>query len=133
MSEPTSNLRVLVVDDEPMTGGAFRRTLASGYEVVTVTSAEEGIAKLEQSQFCAVVSDTNLGSGMWGPEFLAQVAERWPGMGRVIMSGFDSETAARALRSGVAHMFLRKPWNMDEPGMAITQAMDKAASERRPA
>lgn len=125
--------KILVVDDEPLVGPAFRRALdTTGYEVVTVASAEEALAKLEAEPFGVVVSDTNLGAGMWGPEFLVQVATRWPHMGRVIMSGFDRKTAEGALESGAAHVFMAKPWDMGQPAMAILQAMDKAA-EARPA
>lgn len=122
--------RILIVDDEPAVRGAMRRALDHMYEVVLVASAEEALDKLEAERFDAVLSDTNLGEGRWGPQFLAIVAQRWPEMGRVIMSGDDQGVAAAALERGAAHVFLAKPWSMGEPAQAIQQAMDKAAEAR---
>jgi len=126
MNEPTQRVRVLVVDDETFVSVVFRRTLARDYEVVTAASAEEALALLESGQrFDVVVSDTNLGAGMWGPEFLGVVRERWSTIACVIMSGDDQGAAKMAMEDGRAQAFMAKPWESGEPEACIAAAIAK--------
>lgn len=134
MSEPARKLRVLVVDDMPMILNAFRWALGkSDYEVLTMATAEDAFVLLEGAQFDVIVSDTNLGCGMWGPELLDRARDRWPTMARVIMSGEDQGVAYAARENGLAHVFLLKPWRPEGPQEAIAAALKMVAVERRSA
>ncbi len=113
---------VLVVDDEPSICWAFERMLmADGHEVLTASSAEEGleIARLRQPHL--VMLDVRLPNedGISAlPKFIAAT-----GNPVVVMTAFgDLETAVNAVKNGASE-YLIKPFSLDEAQRVCNNAL----------
>jgi len=104
---------VLLVDDELAVLSALRRQLRDEpYGVFTAASAAQALALLRGGRVQVVVSD-ELMPGTNGSELLAEVRDRWPWTGRVILTGYPGEDVMiRGLEAGVDFV-LPKPWDID--------------------
>ncbi len=84
-------LRVLHVDDEPevleLTQIFLRRE--DEFEITSVVSAEEALAKLEKGRFDVIISDCKM-QGMDGLEFLEEVRETGDSIPFVFFTGIES-------------------------------------------
>ncbi len=106
--------RVLVVDDEQDTLDLCTRLLGKTYDVVTAMSAEEGMARLRESSCCLVIADQSL-PGTSGIDFMSELQNRDPNIGRIIITGFVSEEKVlAAINRGRVHAFVVKPWDPGE-------------------
>jgi len=118
--------KVLVVDDDPVVGKSFDRVLSGkGYAVITASSGQEALNKLEAEDYDVVYTDIKM-PGMSGLEMAEQVKARRPWLPVVIVTGYGSPAnEARAEAAGVSG-FLRKPLS---PEM-IEGSAQKAFSEK---
>ncbi len=101
--------KVLVVDDDQsmcdLLGGALER---HGYEVLTVTSAHDGLERLTDTEFDAVLTDIGM-ADMSGIELCERILGTQPGLPVVVVTGQGSlESAVAAMRVG-AYDFITKP------------------------
>jgi len=107
--------RVLFVDDEERVLSGLRRMLRpyrSDWTMTFVDSAIAALGELEGEPFDVVVSDVRM-PGMDGVELLETIAERHPGVIRIILSGHANEDST--LRAtGVAHQYLAKPCSAEQ-------------------
>ena len=105
-----TDLRVLFVDDEPRVLAAITRMMfdvANDWVIDTASSGEAALTKLASADYAVVVSDMHM-PGMDGAALLSRVAEEYPRIVRVVLSGqTDEEAIMGALH--VAHRFLAKP------------------------
>ena len=100
----------MLVDDEPRILSALRRSLRrEGYEIVLAANGREALAELEGRAFDLVVSDQKM-PGLSGARLLAQIAERWPGTARMLLSGWPGEIAPEDLAAARVHAVMSKPW-----------------------
>jgi HD-like signal output (HDOD) protein len=103
-------LRVLFVDDETRVLEAMERVLfdiETCWETRFVSNGDQALAELQRAPYDVVVSDLRM-SGMDGVALLTRIAERFPRMVRIVLSGHsDEEAALKMVR--VAHQFLAKP------------------------
>jgi CheY-like chemotaxis protein len=112
------------VDDEAMVREVIVRTLANhGYEV---HQAEEGKGALEQLKRLAgevdlVVSDVVM-PVMGGAELSLKLAEHYPGIPIIWMSGYPRETVIGRGRLGEDQPFLQKP----VPPAVLLEAVGRA-------
>ena len=105
---------ILVCDDDPEIRAAMRRTLYR-FDVTTVESAAQALAKLRDHRFHAVVSDFNLDSDQDGLQLLQMVRVLYPDTARFLVTGnTDLHVAIRALNEGAVHRFFLKPWDDDQ-------------------
>jgi CheY-like chemotaxis protein len=118
--------KVLVVDDDPVVGRSFDRVLSGkGYAVITASSGQEALDKLDAEDYDVVYADIKM-PGMSGLEMAERVKERRPWLPVVIVTGYGSPgNEARAEAAGVSG-FLRKPLS---PEM-IEGSAQKALSEK---
>jgi len=118
--------KVLVVDDDPVVGKSFDRVLSGkGYAVITASSGQEALNKLDAEDYDVVYTDIKM-PGMSGLEMAEQVKARRPWLPVVIVTGYGSpDNEARAEAAGVSG-FLRKPLS---PEM-IEGSAQKAFSEK---
>ena len=118
--------KVLVVDDDPVVTKSFDRVLSGkGYAVITASSGQEALNKLETEDYDVVFTDIKM-PGMSGLEMAEQVKQRRPWLPVVIVTGYGSPgNEARAEAAGVSG-FLRKPVS---PEM-IEDSAQKAVSEK---
>lgn len=132
MSLPTAHSepppRLLFVDDERAVLDALSVNLRRGFEVVTVTSGEDGLEYLRaQSDFAVVVSDMRMPK-MDGATFLARARELAPDVVRILLTGHtDLEAAIKAVNHGQLFRFLTKPCPRD----TLRSAIDSAVAQHR--
>jgi two-component system nitrogen regulation response regulator NtrX len=116
--------RILIVDDE----GNIRRMVASlleaeGYTTVEAGSGEEGLRKIASEEPDAMLLDLAL-PGQSGIEILGQVAERWPEVPVIMMSGQATlSDAVKATRLG-AFQFLEKPLTPEAVLITLQSALE---------
>ncbi len=117
---------ILLVDDEANILGSLRRLLRrEKYELLTATSAEEGLKILEQKEVNLIISDQRM-PGMQGVEFLKKAMELYPDTIRIILSGYtDVDTVTAAINEGRVYQFILKPWNDEELKITIKGALEQ--------
>lgn len=109
-------IRILCVDDEQYVLKALKRMfLESRCEVLTATSAVEGLSVIRnRGQMAVVISDFRM-PGMNGVDFLKEVYRQWPDTIRIILSGYaDVDTVLTAINTGHVDKFIPKPWDDEE-------------------
>ncbi|MES2115687.1 MAG: response regulator, partial [Pseudomonadota bacterium] len=108
----TASATVLFVDDEPNILSALRRLFRPrGYRVLTAESGAEGLEVLEREPVDLVISDMRMPE-MDGARFLAQVRQRWPGVLRLLLTGYsDIQSIQDAINCGEIYRYITKPWD----------------------
>jgi two-component system, NtrC family, response regulator HydG len=119
--------RVLIVDDDSdhaeVIAEAIERT---GYDPVTATSGEEGLAALEAERFDIVITDLMM-KGVDGMQILREARQRSDTTEVVLVTGYGSvETAVEAMREGAAH-YITKPVNLVELRTILAKTVEKQA------
>jgi diguanylate cyclase (GGDEF)-like protein len=114
---------LLAVDDEANILSALKRLLRrEGYDILTASSAREGLELLARHQVGVIVSDQRMPE-MTGVEFLSRVKELHPGTVRIVLSGYtDLTTVQEAINEGAIYKFLTKPWDDDQLRAQIAEA-----------
>ncbi len=106
--------RVLFVDDEVNLREGLRRMsylLRDEWDMAFAESGVQALALLSQVPFDVIVSDMRM-PGMDGAQLLDEVRQRYPQMGRIILSGHsDREMILRAV--GPSHQYLAKPCDIE--------------------
>jgi DNA-binding NtrC family response regulator len=103
--------RILVVDDErQMRLGITEVLERHGFAVTAVETGTAALAALADGGYALVLSDMRM-PVMTGPELLAAVQERHPGLPMVMMTAYGTvEDAVAAMKVG-ARDFLTKPFS----------------------
>ena len=113
-------IRILFVDDETRILEALQRMLRpqrNAWDMAFAAGAEAALTMLEAASFDVIVSDMRM-PGMDGATLLDLVRTKYPGMLRIVLSGYtELEASFRAVP--VAHQFLLKPCDADALRMAI--------------
>jgi signal transduction histidine kinase/ActR/RegA family two-component response regulator len=109
--------RILVVDDEASVRDFERELLTRcGAQVVTLSSGDEALARLELEEFDAVVLDTSM-PGRWsGPDIYRWIASNRPGAERnIVLACSDiTEAGVRSLIDGKHVRCLTKPFQAQD-------------------
>lgn len=108
------NRTLLFVDDDPGVLSALRRLFRfNGYTVLVASSGAEGLRLLECGNVDLVISDMRM-PVMDGASFLKQVRTGWPGVVRILLTGYaDATSMAKAIDEGEIHHCIDKPWRDD--------------------
>ncbi|HJV24326.1 MAG TPA: EAL domain-containing protein [Aromatoleum sp.] len=103
---------LLVVDDEAHVLSALRRSLRhSDFRVLTATGALEGFERLASHPVGVVLCDQRM-TEMTGTEFLRRVRDLYPGVVRIVLSGYtDLTSVIDAVNRGAIFKFMTKPWD----------------------
>lgn len=114
--------RVLVVDDEPLVLESTCALLADGgYDVVRAEGFEEALRRLEAAPDTSVlVTDISFSGGPDGIALAHAVAERWPAIRIVIVSG---EVRPAGNDYPETALFFTKPY---APGALLTMVSEGA-------
>ncbi len=125
----SSRHTVLCVDDDASVLSALRRVLRSeSLEVLTAANAAHALASLRRNPVEVIISDQRM-PGQSGAELLAEVGQRWPRIGRVILTAYPSPgVMAEGIRAGVDVLF-HKPWDDDALRSAVRRLIRR---NRRP-
>lgn len=123
--EPQEVATLLCVDDEENILSSLVRTFRPlNYRVLTATGGRRGLEILETEDIDLVISDMRMPE-MNGAEFLGQVAVRWPGVIRILMTGYsDLDLTVSAINKGQIYHYLSKPWGVNDIRSCIQRALE---------
>ena len=128
---PTTDCRLLVIDDEAIVGKRLKQVFNKiGFTVETFTDPVSAIKAMESSPFDIVVTDLKM-DAMDGIEVLKKARAINPACRVIIITGYASvETAEVAQQYGV-FSFLAKPFRLDELKQVIAEALASIENDRR--
>lgn len=122
MSDPTTQPRILIIDDDEQIRNLLGSLLAPEYACRLAGSAEEAIEIMSSTSFGLVISDVVM-DGMSGLELVPQVTSTSPETVVVMISGQQTmETAIEAMRAG-AFDYITKPLDLLQVENAVRRAM----------
>lgn len=103
-----SPYKILYVDDEPMSLKYFVQALDGKYEVITASSADEGLAKLQRhSREVAVLITDQRMPGKMGMELLKQAKAYYPNVVRILTTAYsDVNSAIQAMNQGAVYQYI---------------------------
>lgn len=124
MSQEKQRTLLLVDDEENIISSLKRLLRRDGYNILTATSGKAGLEVLEQHQIGVIMSDMRMPE-MSGVEFLSKVKERFPGVVRIMLSGYsDLASITDSINKGEIYKFLTKPWEDDLMRTNIREAFE---------
>jgi len=106
---------VLIVDDEPSILKSLERLLRlEQYTIRLASDAKTALEMLESAPVDIVISDQRM-PGMCGTDFLKIVKARYPGIVRILFSGYtDFNSIVSAINDASVYKFITKPWDNHE-------------------
>jgi DNA-binding NtrC family response regulator len=123
-------MKILVVDDDTIVIRSCTRILeAEGFEVATVSGAEEALETMKKRSFDLLLIDVKMPvhDGLF---LMKEIRKDYPEIPIVVMSGYPTpETIADAYKSG-ANQFIPKPFRPDELMNPIRQVRQKFAKKQ---
>ena len=128
---PAAVATILFVDDEPSILSALRRLFRpQGYRVLMAEGGAAGLALLELESVDLVISDMRMPE-MDGVQFLEQVRQRWPGVVRVMLTGYaDISSTIGAINRGEIHRYMAKPWDDQDILLSVSDGLTRSRLER---
>lgn len=120
---------VLFVDDDAGNRQAFQATFRRSVEVLLAKDIKQVWEHLATRHVHVVIADQRM-PGTTGSRMLAQIRERYPGVRRMLITGFsDLEAIIEAVNEGGVSRYIAKPWNADELTVAMQQAFGEVKAE----
>jgi two-component system response regulator AtoC len=118
-------VKLLVVDDDPVTVGLLKEVLSKeGYEVETALSGEEAIRRGTDHPFDLIITDVRMGDKD-GMDVLRTFKQISPETTVIIITAFGSiETAIEAIREG-AFDYISKPFKLEEITLTVCRALEQ--------
>ena len=116
---------LLFVDDEENILRSLKRLfLDENYDILTVTSAEEGLKVVVDKELSLIISDQMM-PGMKGVDFLSEVKDIAPDVVRILLTGYaDLNATIAAINKGEVYRFITKPWNDEELVVIVKQSLE---------
>ncbi len=121
-------LRILVIDDDPVIGLLFKEALEElGHSVVTAADGAQGLEFVERLNFDQIFLDLKMPK-MDGTELLGLIRNIKPGVPVTIITGYPTgELMERALEHGPFHV-MKKPFSSEDIAAAIKHTNSKAVA-----
>ena len=115
--------RILYVDDEEINLELLQLTFMNDLDVVTATSAKEGLEILDADpDIDVIITDLKM-PVMNGLDFIKEIKQRDQEKVCMILTGFmESEIILEGFNRGLISKYLMKPWKKDELMNAIQEA-----------
>lgn len=125
-----SDLRILVVDDEPDVREAVANLLETFLEHATVhqaSSGGEGLDVVRNEALDLILTDFKM-PGMNGAQFLDQALAMRPGTPSIMLTAFDKEALQSLGARGGGHPppILHKPFEAEDLLDAVDEVLDSA-------
>src|SRR5437868_13140459 len=119
------DIRILVVDDEPMMSDSLRQHLADeGYAVDIASSGAEAIDLFDGGAHHLVICDLQL-PDMDGLTLLRHMKDAKPATEVIVVTGYGSvQTAVEATKAG-AFYFVEKPFDFEELSPLVEKALER--------
>jgi len=122
---------LLVDDDEILLHGLARALRGQPYQIYTAKGAEEAMWVLKGRSIDVIVADEKM-PGMSGTDLLLWVAEHYPEVMRIMLTGhLSAETAVRAVNECNVYGLFVKPCREVDLAIAIRKALEKSEELRR--
>ena len=120
-----TNIRILLIDDEPSITKSLKRLLISRpYTVVTSNNPTEALELYKNDEFTLVISDHRM-PVITGSVLLSMMKSINPKPKRILLTGqADIEAVAKAVNSGSIYKLLLKPWNNDDLLSVVDEAIE---------
>ncbi|AKU12250.1 response regulator receiver modulated metal dependent phosphohydrolase [Azoarcus sp. CIB] len=117
---------ILLVDDEASILSSLRRLLRpSGYTIHLAESGKAGLEVLEREHVDVVISDMRMPE-MDGAQFLEHVRNRWPGIIRLLLTGYaDIGSTIDAINRGQIYRYISKPWDDNDLMLILRDALER--------
>ena len=126
----SEKIRILVVDDDPLTCRILERMLSESYRVSTFTNSEDGLRHLRSQGTDLLLTDLKM-PRLNGFELMAKAHEIDPLIIVFIITGFSSlDNAVAAVKKG-AYDYIAKPFEPDDVQMRIARALKERALENQ--
>ena len=132
MSEPRSDINVLIVDDEPSLRFTLSEALRDeGYTPFEAAEGSEAFALLREQSIDLVLLDLRLqASGEDGITVLKAIKRDYPEVEVIMMTAYGKfGDAVEATKAG-CYQFLAKPFQLDQIKMVLSGAVENAALRR---
>ena len=120
---------ILLVEDEPAVRNVAIRVLTNqGYIVLAASNGEEAMALADKvaGAIDLILTDVVM-PDIGGPELVARLVERWPGVRAVFMSGYAEGDKVRVGEKAGAS-FLQKPFSADSLMLTVREVLDQGIS-----
>jgi DNA-binding NtrC family response regulator len=123
-------MKILVVDDEAIVLRSCRAVLtAEGHAVLQAASVQEALQMIAAEQPALLLIDVKM-PGLDGMHLMQRVAQEWPHLPVIVMSGYATgETIATARGLGAA-AFIAKPFTPDELAAAVNAVTPTPKKEK---
>jgi len=117
--------KVLIVDDAPDTVEIIKKLLVfEGYDVLTTSTGEEGVQKVEQEKPEIILLDISL-PGIDGNEALKRIRKVDPIVSVIMLTAFATvDNAISALKEGASD-FIKKPFENEHLVHLVNQCLEK--------
>lgn len=124
-----NNIKILIIDDEERLLRILRMGLKiHNYDVVTASSAEEGLDYVFEKPVDVVLTDIRLG-GMSGVDLVYEMERLQVGLPIVVMTAHaDVNSAVKALKHG-AKDYIQKPFDIEE----LVNVLENVLAKHEPA
>lgn len=137
MNMDNKNIRILIVDDEPMMADSLRQNLIEeNYDVDAATSGSEAVELFDRGAYHLVICDLQL-PDTDGLSLMRHMKEMQPSVDVIVVTGFGSvQKAVEATKAG-AFDFVEKPFDFEELQLRVEHALkqreliDENANMRR--
>jgi CheY-like chemotaxis protein len=125
-----SDLRILVVDDEPAIRALVKKIIErNGWSVDDAADGAEAIQKLEASRYAVLVIDLMM-PNVDGYAVIRHVRQGGGPKPAIIVITAGDTSAIRQLDPSMVHSVLRKPFDIDVLGDLVAAAAQTMAEER---
>lgn len=123
--------RILYVDDDEANLEVLRAACEDDFDVVTVDSGAEALARLEREEFAVLLADQRMPQ-MTGVEVLERACAIAPETIRILITAYSDLTdAIAAINRGHVRRYIRKPWDPDELTATLRDAVEMYDARRR--
>jgi len=114
---------ILVIDDDKIILDSLCEFLSlEGFQTSGAETLKSALAKLEEENYCLVLTDVNLPDGD-GLELLGIIKKNYPQTVVIVITGYGTiDSAVKAIKSG-AYDYLTKPIIDDELRLAVERAI----------
>ena len=113
-----------MIDDEPQLRDIAAQILQGlNYRVDLVESGEQAVAFIKKQPVDLVLIDMLMEPGMNGRQTYEEIVRRRPGQKAIIVSGFSESYDAKVALNLGAKEFLKKPYSMEQLGMAVKESL----------
>jgi DNA-binding NtrC family response regulator len=114
---------ILIVDDDDVIRETLFELLSTNYKCETAATAEEALAKLENTNVTVLLTDITL-PGLSGRDLLAHVQQRLPQTAVIVISGMSDEDQAQMLLTMGAFDYLLKPFRLEAVEASVKRALE---------